>query len=500
MLQTRGFFSERFGSFVLGLVVLITTLVAYRRTGELGLRVDELLTIVQMDTAISEGRSILSVVFSIQQGSHFLPLSMLVNYLRYHFFHVEPAGWFATALAGHLIVVILVQRLYLRLAYHAYWGWAAACLFGVAFIHWDSVMWSYNLGLFVSAALFVLTLLAFESYARTGLRLWGVTCVAFHWLGLLNSSGLEMPVLCLLLYWWMRRKDIARISWFQCFTVFGFMVIGIISLTILREMMISSTRDSASNLIHFGLDSILQLPFLVAGAFYAGIAKSFIGLGGTMVPALFFLPVAILIIFLLRPPKGVVKSNYELALMLFVMCGLLLVLAAIFRGAQPGVPFHWFINTSRYQYIPCIPAAIAAILLFKNFHIFSETLVWPKPLGIILLFSVVVLNILGLRERFFYLLDQSQAFERQTNEVLDELRHVVKNHSGPVGIVDSVFYDDTSVRIGWDVRISLITKSYAHDLKENEILFIRPGASEIITKGFPIYAFHEHSFVNINSE
>jgi protein O-mannosyl-transferase len=89
----------------------------------------------------------------LPQSSYYRPLQDIWLALNFHLFGLNPAGWHATMIALHLVVVWLVYRVASRLADDSYVGLTAALLFGLLPVHAEAVAWPSAIPFPLSAVL-----------------------------------------------------------------------------------------------------------------------------------------------------------------------------------------------------------------------------------------------------------------------------------------------------------------------------------------------------------
>ncbi|HUO06140.1 MAG TPA: hypothetical protein VMU16_13165 [Candidatus Binataceae bacterium] len=97
----------------------------------------------------------------LPQGPYYRPLQNVWFALNFHLFGLNPAGWHATMILLHLIVVWLVFKVASQLSGNEWSGFFAAALFALMPVHAQAVVWPAAIGSPLSA-LFELS--AFASY------------------------------------------------------------------------------------------------------------------------------------------------------------------------------------------------------------------------------------------------------------------------------------------------------------------------------------------------
>ncbi len=150
------------------------------------------------------------------------PLTWISHMLDCQLYGLNPAGHHVTSLALHVTSVLLLFVALSRLTNAPWKSALVAALFSVHPLQVESVAWIAARGSVLSTVFWMLTLLAYISYARRGGLAKYVPVVLLLTLGLLSKPMLvSLPIVLLILDYWPLRKpprlpnpDTRQSSWF----------------------------------------------------------------------------------------------------------------------------------------------------------------------------------------------------------------------------------------------------------------------------------------------
>ncbi len=168
--------------------VLLVTLLLYLRCLGSGFVFDDNLMVVK--NAYIGSWSFFRISFShdswwyldplhLPASSYYRPLQDTWLGLHFHLFGLNPAGWHATMVALHLLVVWLVFRLASHLTGDRQAALLAAALFAVLPCHAEAVVWASAIPLPLAAAFELAALLLFIGRAQAPYRNWALAMLLY---------------------------------------------------------------------------------------------------------------------------------------------------------------------------------------------------------------------------------------------------------------------------------------------------------------------------------
>ncbi len=184
--------------------VLLVTLLLYLRCLGNGFVFDDNMMIVK--NAYIGSWSLFRISFShdswwyldplhLPASSYYRPLQDTWLGLHFHLFGLNPAGWHATMVALHLVVVWLVFRLASHLTGDRQAALLAAALFAVLPCHAEAVVWASAIPLPLAAAFELAALLLFIGRAQAPYRNWALAMLLYAGALLTHESAVMLPVL-----------------------------------------------------------------------------------------------------------------------------------------------------------------------------------------------------------------------------------------------------------------------------------------------------------------
>ncbi len=184
--------------------VLLVTLLLYLRCLGNGFVFDDNMMIVK--NAYIGSWSFFRISFShdswwyldplhLPASSYYRPLQDTWLGLHFHLFGLNPAGWHATMVVLHLLVVWLVFRLASHLTGDRQAALLAAALFAVLPCHAEAVVWASAIPLPLAAAFELAALLLFIGRAQAPYRNWALAMLLYAGALLTHESAVMFPVL-----------------------------------------------------------------------------------------------------------------------------------------------------------------------------------------------------------------------------------------------------------------------------------------------------------------
>jgi protein O-mannosyl-transferase len=141
--------------------------------------------------------------FSSFHSGNWHPLTWLSHMLDVQLFGVKASGHHLVNLLLHVVNALLVFFLLMRLTSELWRGFAVALLFAIHPLHVESVAWIAERKDLLSGLFFLLTLLAWERYARKQSIISYLCSLLLFALGLMSKPMLvTLPFILLLLDWW----------------------------------------------------------------------------------------------------------------------------------------------------------------------------------------------------------------------------------------------------------------------------------------------------------
>ena len=133
----------------------------------------------------------------LPQSSYYRPLQDIWLGLQYHLFGLNPAGWHATMVALHLVVVWLVYKVARRLTLteEPYAALLAALLFGLLPIHAEAVIWPSAIPLPLAAAFELGAFYCFIGRRQSAGRDWASIAALYAGALLSHESAAAFPAL-----------------------------------------------------------------------------------------------------------------------------------------------------------------------------------------------------------------------------------------------------------------------------------------------------------------
>lgn len=145
--------------------------------------------------------------FTVSIAANWHPLTTLTHLVDCSLFHLDAGGHHLTNLLFHLVNVALLYLLLRRLTLSAGASLLVAALFALHPINVESVAWVSERKNVLSQLFFLLTLLAYAGYARSGSRRSYAAALALFAAGLMSKTMLvSVPVVLVLLDLWPLRR------------------------------------------------------------------------------------------------------------------------------------------------------------------------------------------------------------------------------------------------------------------------------------------------------
>jgi tetratricopeptide (TPR) repeat protein len=145
-------------------------------------------------------------IWTAPSGSDYFPLKTSFQWLEWHLWGDQVAGYHLANVALHALSALLLWRILWRLGLRS--AWLAGLLFAVHPLAVESVAWISELKNTLSLPLMLLALDAYIDFDAGRGRMWGFASWAWFTLAMLAKSSVAMFPFVLLLYAWWRRGRI----------------------------------------------------------------------------------------------------------------------------------------------------------------------------------------------------------------------------------------------------------------------------------------------------
>jgi protein O-mannosyl-transferase len=282
-------------------------------------------------------------------GNMYHPLTTLTFALEYQLFGLSPAVYHATNILFHLANVVLVFLFVFRLSGRREIAIIAACLFGIHPMHVESVAWITERKDVVYAFFYLFALISYVRFVqKEGKKYYWLTIIFFTLSLFSKTTALTLPVVLLLIDFYMHRKTKAGIIAEKLPMVLLSIVFGIIAL--------HSQTDSMNYAKEIGVTVVDRLFFFFYSVCYYCI-HLFVPINlsalhlmpekiNGFLPLAYYLAVLpVLVLIFLGTRKGVLQREY--------IFGSLFFITAISLSLHI-VPVGMAIVAERYTYIPYI--------------------------------------------------------------------------------------------------------------------------------------------------
>jgi len=173
----------------------------------------------------------LKEIFSAYFMGNYHPLTMLVLAIEYKLFGMAPAGYHVVNLLFHLVNIILVYRVVLLLSESDRIALIASLLFGIHPIHVESVAWASELKDLLYAFFFLLSLISYLKYIKTGIKKFYFWSLILFLPALLSKAmAASLPLVLVLTDYFKGRKinvknSVEKIPFFIMALIFGIVAI-----------------------------------------------------------------------------------------------------------------------------------------------------------------------------------------------------------------------------------------------------------------------------------
>ncbi len=183
-------------------------------------------------------------------GVDYWPLSSTFLWLEWHLFSYHPLGYHLCSWALHVTSGLLVWRLLARLGLR--WGWVGGLLFIVHPLAVESVGWISETKNTFSLPFFLLSLIAYLDFDRSGKTVdywksWGFYVAAM----LAKASVVMLPVVILLFVWWKTGR-VTRLDFKRMAPYFAVaLVLGLVTVVLQNSQGLSDAYKPRSPLVVF---------------------------------------------------------------------------------------------------------------------------------------------------------------------------------------------------------------------------------------------------------
>jgi len=160
--------------------------------------------------------------------------------------------------------------------------------------------------------------------------------------------------------------------------------------------------------------------------------------------------------------------------------------------ARVFLGFERFVNTERYRYLPCIPAAglviTAGVLLQKILSRYTKK---SQTIFLAVFISIIFLNYFERNKKIDEYLECNREFYSIVNTYIKGLKDLVHSQPGKFQILDDWFMNLTSdgknVEAGWNAQPSTLAYLYLKPGYLSRVSFISVNRQEGANKDIPLY-------------
>jgi len=144
----------------------------------------------------------------LSPGNYYRPLFLLLLRLNFSVFGNRPLGWHVAAIALHLLVTWLVFAVVRKMTGEFTLAWLSALIFGVHPIHHEVVAWISGMTESLFAAMFLASFLAYLLSRESSKRTWMPVSYVFYALALLSKeTAIVLPAMVFAHGWIDRSSD-----------------------------------------------------------------------------------------------------------------------------------------------------------------------------------------------------------------------------------------------------------------------------------------------------
>jgi len=439
--------------------------------------------------------SLMELLLLPTSETHLQPVLRFIFAGQFALFGVNPVGYYYCNIALHAVNVFLLASLYRSVTGDRVGALCCGALFGLSSAHWRTVMWISTEGQLLATLWFLAGTLLFIAYIRRGRTLLLILSAVSHLLMLFSfTSGFELPLLYLLYLMMVEREgklfsagNLTRLIWIVPF------VVNDVLFLLFRRVVLPPGGRAIADAVGGSMGGLfLGLPkaaTYVVGGITEGFMRSFTGLYGAYVTPYHFLAIAVVIallsIYSLHEKHLMTRLFVCMALWMFISY----LIPAIFRSAD--FSHHWFVTRSRYRYIPCVAAALGAIIIFRALLSREGAFMrYLRPPLWILFIVVLSMNVAELRRTVWSMDAATNHLREQVEEFIIQYRGAVETSRGAtLQVYDEPFYDWLSSIAGSNVFPSTLVRLYLDRDELEGVRFLRKEEMSSLDYSLPRFMF-----------
>lgn len=146
-------------------------------------------------------------IFQTAVNKTYIPLTTLSFNIEHFFFGLNPFVYHLNNLLLHILICLLIYRLFCRMGFGSMTAFFAALLFGIHPMHVESVAWITERKDVLYTLFYLAGLIQYCRYIQTGNKKAWAWCVCAGFLSLLaKPMALSYPLVLLLFDWFFKRK------------------------------------------------------------------------------------------------------------------------------------------------------------------------------------------------------------------------------------------------------------------------------------------------------
>jgi protein O-mannosyl-transferase len=166
------------------------------------------------DAEISQNSEIvgsagIAKIWFAPSAADYFPLKSTVQWFAWRIWHESALGWHCLNIGLHLISAVLIWRLFTTLQIPC--AWLGGLLFAVHPLNVESVAWIAELKNTISLPLLLIAMDSYARFARCDSWVWYVVSLVLFVGSLLGkTSGVMLPAVLLMYYWWRHGRITLR--------------------------------------------------------------------------------------------------------------------------------------------------------------------------------------------------------------------------------------------------------------------------------------------------
>jgi tetratricopeptide (TPR) repeat protein len=216
-------FSPRVQDWLLGLLLVVATVMAYQPAWHAGFVWDDDVYVTN-NHLLSAPDGLKRIWFSTDSPSQYFPLTYTTFWIEHMLWGLNPAGYHCVNIFLHVVNALLVWRLLRRLSVPG--AWLAAAIFALHPVEVESVAWITERKNVLSLFFFLLALLSWVEFIEDRAGRWWrfyVPALVFSALALFaKTTACTLPA-ALFLILWLKKKPV---DWIRLAQMVPFLVMG----------------------------------------------------------------------------------------------------------------------------------------------------------------------------------------------------------------------------------------------------------------------------------